>query len=36
MFGNNGLLVIACLHRLLDSGKMAINLDSLTVHFSED
>ncbi|EBQ9598966.1 hypothetical protein CWG72_20620 [Salmonella enterica subsp. enterica serovar Carmel] len=33
---SNGLLLIACLHRLLDSGKMAINPDSLTVHFSED
>ncbi|WP_370554350.1 HNH endonuclease [Edwardsiella tarda] len=33
---SNGLLLIACLHRLLDSGKMAINPNSLTVHFSED
>ncbi|MFN2995723.1 HNH endonuclease [Serratia plymuthica] len=33
---SNGLLLITCLHRLLDSGKMAINPSSLTVHFSED
>ncbi|MGQ5799753.1 HNH endonuclease [Serratia sp. IR-2025] len=33
---SNGLLLIACLHRLLDSGKMAINPESLTVHFSKD
>jgi len=33
---SNGLLLIACLHRLLDSGKMAINPDTLTVHFSDN
>lgn len=33
---SNGLLLITCLHRLLDSGKMAINPNSFTVHFSED
>ncbi|MFX0614043.1 HNH endonuclease [Escherichia coli] len=33
---SNGLLLIVCLHRLLDAGKMAINPSSLTVHFSKD
>lgn len=33
---SNGLLLIVCLHRLLDSGKMAINPEEFTVHFSKD
>lgn len=31
MFGDNGLLLIAYLHRLLDSGEMTINPDPLAV-----
>ncbi|WP_086462989.1 HNH endonuclease signature motif containing protein [Enterobacter sp. J49] len=30
---SNGVLMLACLHRLFDAGLMAINPDSLTVHF---
>lgn len=30
---SNGVLMLACLHRLFDAGLMAIKPDSLTVHF---
>lgn len=33
---SNGVLMLACLHRLFDAGLMAINPDSLTVHFKDD
>lgn len=33
---SNGLLMLACLHRLFDAGLMGINPDSLTVHFKPD
>lgn len=33
---SNGILMLACLHRLFDAGLMAINPDSLTVHFKAD
>lgn len=33
---SNGLLMLACLHRLFDAGLMAINPDLLTVHFRPD
>ncbi|HHX2486298.1 TPA: hypothetical protein ACU76E_004814 [Escherichia coli] len=32
----NGLLMLACLHRLFDADLMAINPDLLTVHFKPD
>ncbi|ELW9546929.1 HNH endonuclease [Klebsiella aerogenes] len=33
---SNGVLMLACLHRLFDAGLMATNPDSLTVHFKAD
>ncbi|MFX0614067.1 HNH endonuclease signature motif containing protein [Escherichia coli] len=33
---SNGVLLLACLHRLFDAGLMAINPESLTVHFKDD
>lgn len=33
---SNGVLMLACLHRLFDAGLMAIKPDSLTVHFKAD
>jgi len=33
---SNGLLMLACLHRLFDADLMAINPDLLTVHFKPD
>lgn len=33
---SNGILMLACLHRLFDAGLMAINPDALTVHFKAD
>ncbi|ROW55568.1 HNH endonuclease, partial [Cronobacter malonaticus] len=33
---SNGVLMLACLHRLFDAGMMAINPDTLTVHFRHD
>lgn len=33
---SNGVLMLACLHRRFDAGLMAINPDSLTVHFKAD
>ncbi|KAF6676198.1 HNH endonuclease [Pantoea sp. EKM21T] len=33
---SNGLLMLACLHRLFDAGLMGINPHSLTVHFKPD
>lgn len=33
---SNGVLMLACLHRLFDAGYMAINPETLTVHFSSD
>ncbi|MCK7383367.1 MULTISPECIES: HNH endonuclease [Enterobacter cloacae complex] len=33
---SNGILMLACLHRLFDAGLMAINPDTLTVHFRGD
>lgn len=33
---SNGVLMLACLHRLFDAGLMAINPDFLTVHFKPD
>ncbi|EKC6209601.1 HNH endonuclease [Cronobacter sakazakii] len=33
---SNGVLMLACLHRLFDAGMMAINPDTLTVHFRDD
>lgn len=33
---SNGVLMLACLHRLFDAGLMAINPEFLTVHFKPD
>ncbi|EFH1556594.1 TPA: HNH endonuclease [Escherichia coli] len=33
---SNGILMLACLHRLFDTGLMAINPEALTVHFKAD
>ncbi|EOB3229849.1 HNH endonuclease [Escherichia coli] len=33
---SNGVLMLACLHRLFDAGLMAIDPESLTVHFKDD
>jgi len=33
---SNGVFLLACLHRLFDAGLMAIEPDSLTVHFKAD
>ena len=33
---SNGILMLACLHRLFDSGYMAIDPTLLTIHFSKD
>lgn len=33
---SNGVLMLACLHRLFDAGLMAINPDFLTIHFKTD
>lgn len=33
---SNGILMLACLHRLFDAGLMAINPDALTIHFKAD
>lgn len=32
---SNGILMLACLHRLFDTGYLAINPESLTIHFSK-